>query len=188
MTCKQVLTLLSPLKVLGRPVIAGGAVRDELMNKLPKDFDVFLLTGNKWSDQVATVVKQITQNYPEVKAVVEWHKSEPFLIKSIKIAEHEIQLMQSPFDSVESLLASFDWNVSLFAHDGSHFVMNEDIANITVGKTLRLNKVTTPLSTLQRGFRFSERFLMQLRKEDVQHLCKLILDKKSETVAGNANH
>lgn len=168
-----VLDGFSSLNQFGKLVVAGGAVRDQLMARTPKDFDLFILTNDKWNDGVAEAVKRITADYPDVKAEVEWHKSEPYLIRSLSFKSHEIQLMQSPFGSTDALLDSFDWNVCRFAFDGS-FHTRELVENIGVGKELKLHKVTNPLSTLRRGFRFSERFLMRLRIEDVKLLCSKI--------------
>ena len=70
----------------GKIVIAGGAVRDALMDKPFKDIDVFMLNNgvyNSWG-QVRDVVKPILTQYTKIKTIVEWHKSEPFLIESIK--------------------------------------------------------------------------------------------------------
>jgi hypothetical protein len=165
------------LESLGKIVIAGGAVRDTLMGKTPKDWDVFILQGvefdfNKAKDEVAKKVADLSPIPP----VVTWHKSEPYLCATIKWNDAEIQILSNPSETVLDLLASFDWNVCLFAFDGEYHC-GELIENIGVGKSLRLNKLTFPISTLRRGFRFSERFMMKFERDEIVTICKAIIEK-----------
>lgn len=148
----EVITTFSD--VLERPVIiAGGAVRDHLRNEKPKDFDVFML-GQTWQDWEAYKVEfadKFTERlakFPKVESKIEWHQSEPFLLETI-----------------------------LF--DGKDFTFRqEDLDGIKVGEYLRLNKCTFPFSSLRRGYRFSERFTMRIHRDDINTICKQILDLK----------
>lgn len=155
----------------GRVVIAGGAVRDTLMGRTPKDYDVFVLgTQHK---MVGGDAAKALDGLPTIEPL-EFHKSEPFMVAMVRWNGCDVQVMASPHQTVDDLLASFDWNVCLFAYHDGAFTAREDIANIRSGAALRLQKVTFPLSTLRRGFRFSERFGMEFKREDIISLCERI--------------
>lgn len=156
---------------LGAVVVAGGSVRDELMGRTPKDFDVFVI-GLPFTAESAQAVRDTCVDVPSIEAL-DFHKSEPFLAVSLNWNGVMVQIMCSPLTSTAVLLDSFDWNVSRFAFDGSCHAL-EDIANIVEGKPLRLHRVTYPASTLRRGFRFSERFGMKFEHADLVDLCRRV--------------
>jgi len=168
---------------LGDVCIAGGAVRDTLMDATPKDYDLFVLhdSGTKF-ETIKTEIRNRISDLSEIAPVVEWHKSEPFLVATVDYQGVEVQILANPAPSMHALIETFDWNVCLFGFDGA-FVTLEDVANIGPGKELRLNKVTYPLSTLRRGFRFSERFLMKLGRGDIKLLCEQIVCEDKEARA-----
>jgi len=175
----------SRLNNIGSLVVAGGAVRDTLMFKSPKDFDLFLLDipSKDFKAKKELIVKAIADL--EIVHGLEWHKSEPFLCVTVKWNGVEVQLLANPAPDAETLIASFDWNVCLFAFNGN-FVNKEKIENIGEDKDLVLNTVTFPLSTLRRGFRFSERFKMRLKRETIVDLARRIVsyaDSKMEVGA-----
>lgn len=163
------------LGVFGRVVIAGGSVRDHMMDRTPKDYDVFVLgTQDKiFGPDAAKALHGLEPIKP-----LEFHKSEPFMVAAVRWHGVDVQVMATPFTTTDDLLKSFDWNVCLFAFDGS-FDCREDIKNIKPCAALKLHTVTFPMSTLRRGFRFSERFLMELRRADILRLCKQIVNTKS---------
>lgn len=161
----------------GRVCIAGGSVRDELMGLEPKDFDVFVF------DEILP----IQFDGLEVIEVPEWHKSEPFLVGNFRWRGAWIQVMRTDMPDVEALVDSFDWNVCMFAYDGTTTAQT-DIDEIGEGKTLRLHKVTFPLATLRRGFRFSERFKMKLERDDISHLCAQVVLRRCKVASkGESN-
>lgn len=170
------------LSSLGRVVIAGGAVRDTLMGRTPKDWDVFVLQGGEFNFGTGKALAEASlADLPVADPVVEWHQSEPFLASSVRYEQQEVQIMLSPEASVAALVGTFDWNVSLFAFDGNDYFKGEQIDNIVPGKSLRLQADRFPLSSLRRGFRFSERFKMKLENADVLRLCeKIVADGKAK--------
>lgn len=171
--------LLSPF---GTVVVAGGAVRDYLMSRTPKDYDIFILNtaGIETFSSVKEKVKIATRDIPKVEIKYEWHKSEPFLIESIATPYGEVQIMARDIKTQEDLIDTFDWNVSRFSFGRDGFVNGEDVSNIGHGKDLVLHRITHPLSTLRRGYRFSERFTMRLKYTDVKKLCEIISKKNEE--------
>lgn len=176
--------VFSPNKIC----IAGGAVRDTLLGREPKDFDVFVFVPQweSWNDFRAHFVEEFQSKlnkYPEVISDIEWHKSEPFFIRSIEYHSKEIQVMTTPEKDMEALVDTFDWNICQFAYgerNGSvdFFKKNVELDDIKSGGYLRLNKITYPYSTLRRGYRFSERFHMRLATEDIKRLCSDIMKPK----------
>lgn len=165
---------------IGDVVIAGGAVRDTLMGRTPKDYDVFIInSGSKFNSftEVKAEVGERLLGHPKVDIKYEWHKSEPFLIESIKTEYGEVQIMARNIQNEQDLMDTFDWNVALFTFGKNGYINRESIENIGEGKDLILHKVTYPYSTLRRGYRFSERFTMKLRREDTFKLCQMIVQK-----------
>ena len=158
----------------GTAIIAGGSVRDTLLGREPKDYDVFVLRG-KFRDGWG--------NGLEVVDSPEWHKSEPNLQRTFRIDGRIVQVMKSDWSLPGQVLDHFDWNVSQFAFNGD-FLQLTDLTDIGEGKELRLHRVTYPVSTLRRGFRFSERFGMQFRKEDLRDLCALAASRLVECQVG----
>ncbi len=178
--------ILSPI---GELVIAGGAVRDTLMGRNPKDYDLFILTDKR--DGVFVLIAQLLgealakNNIPKVDAKIEWHKSEPYLLESVSYKGAELQIMVNFSKDIYELVDGFDWNVSLFGYgklksDEYGFYCKEDISNIGHGKYLKLNKLTYPYSTLRRGYRFSERFTMRLDGDTIRLICAEITKKEEE--------
>lgn len=177
MNCIDVIDTFSPrLSDFGNLCVAGGAVRDELMGRTPKDFDLFLLwLGDFKFKEIKEQLLPRLEGLSVKKPVVEWHKSEPYLVADLDVNGTDVQVMVNPAKSPMELIESFDWNVCLFAKDQAGVTQLEDIANIGPGKDLKLHAVRFPLSTLRRGFRFSERFHMRLRNEDVVSLSRQII-------------
>jgi hypothetical protein len=166
-------------------VIGGGCVRDSLMGRAFKDIDIFVLNSGEVDVpdtflKAKEVILEKVEGLTKVDHVLEWHKSEPYLVTSILIGDSEVQLMARNLKTVDELLDTFDWNVSLFAYDGEQIWYREEIENIGVGKLLRLQKCTYPSSTLRRGFRFSERFLMKFERKDLEFLCNEVLKKSNK--------
>lgn len=160
---------------LGPVVIAGGAVRDEVMGRTPKDYDVFIL-GCPFNAESRDAVTERLDTLPRLDQL-EFHKSEPFLTGTVSFhvggKDVVVQVMTTDAATVQALLDRFDWNVSRFAFDGAVHALTA-IDEIGTGQPLRLHKVTYPLSTLRRGFRFSERFGMKLQHADIVELCRRV--------------
>lgn len=160
--------------------IAGGAVRDAFLGRDPKDYDVFVLGRSGIEKERFLGLEPVTQ--------FDWHLSEPFLEGSFLIDGKIHQVMGAKeFCDVKSLLHSFDWNVSLFAFDSSGVTALENADNIAPGKPLVINRITYPMSSLRRGFRYSERFGMVFEKDDIQLLAGLITANALRSALFNRN-
>lgn len=148
----------------GLAIVAGGSVRDTLMGRDPKDYDVFVIGGD-WREDWNSGLEIIDSP--------EWHKSEPNLQRTFRIDGRIVQVMKSESKDVSGVLDLFDWNVSRFAFDGQDYRQLTPLDDIQPGKPLKLHRVTYPVSTLRRGFRFSERFSMVFAADDLRNLCTL---------------
>jgi hypothetical protein len=167
------------LGVMGDVFICGGAARDSLRGVTPKDYDVYVINakGNHWND-ISDEIKKKLADYPKVKAKVDFHRSEPFLVETIHYEDSEVQIMlRGDVHTLEELVDSFDWNVALFAYGKNGIYKHKnavDLADIDNGGELKINKITYPYSTLRRGYRFSERFLMKLETSTIHQIMKAI--------------
>lgn len=146
--------------------IAGGSVRDFYLGNTPKDYDIFLFQ-RLYNGQLESLKDKTIVDIP-------WHYSEPFLQGQFLIDGKIHQLMVREEFDVDSLLATFDWNVSLFAYKNLVFTKKVDLSEIGEGKYLRLQHTENPVSTLRRGYRFSERFKMKLDFTTIHKLATMI--------------
>lgn len=174
------------LAPFGQLVVAGGAVRDTLMGRTPKDYDLFILTTYK--EGIFEEIKiqlgdaMRSNNLQIIDCKIEWHKSEPYLIDSIKYNGAELQIMVNFAKDIYELVDGFDWNVSLFAYGhlpnenkvGYHSLTK--IEDIKSGEYLKLHKLTYPYSSLRRGYRFSERFIMRIDGKTIREICAAIVE------------
>lgn len=184
MNLEQVYSILEPkLNFLGQIYICGGAVRDTLLGRKPKDFDLFILSPpsalisfpNKFKDFCKLELSLITFDND-----LDFHKSEPFLLTNIKLEDVDVQIMHRDLGSIDELINTFDFDLCYFAYGKEGYIKKGDLENIKMGNYLKINKITYPASTLRRAFRFSERFGMQIKKEDLKKLCGLVYLKDNK--------
>jgi hypothetical protein len=168
------------LSEFGPVFIAGGAPRNALLDIEAKDYDVFIFNKTPFAqikDQIHAKLEPFKYN-EEAKLL---HRSEPYLVRTLSIlGEANVQVMVVPYDNVDQLLDSFDWNVCLFCYGGQEIVAKTDISEIAEGKELKLNRITFPRSTLRRGYRFSERFKMKLPCKTVDKIIQKIVESKED--------
>lgn len=186
------------LRHLGQVVVAGGAVRDELRGVTPKDYDVFVLGLHPESPVQAvdaTKVSLLVEARDEIKRALltlpyatevgpePWRTTpeHPYQVVTVEALlpipgnpRVTVQGVCSEHYDVEGLLYGFDWNVCRYAYDGDRVWQPEAHVTEVVGPGLPLRldgaEPPYPLSTLRRGFRFSERFGMVLPPDVLTHL------------------
>lgn len=151
-------------KHLGVPcVIAGGAVRDVMLGQEPKDVDIFVMGEGLTDESVEDAITEMVVNDAVQVDVCEGEYEGEYLVGSYTTKGYHIrqQLMVTGHKDLNSLLDSFDWNVSLFGIDtDGKPVTRMSIDAIGPGQLLKLQRVTNPFSNLARGFRFAERYGM----------------------------
>jgi hypothetical protein len=178
-------TLLSSI---GTVYVAGGAVRDTLLGLQPKDSDIFVCVSDTppigfpafyagpWFEQAAFEILDKENVYIE-EPEFDWQSSR-FCKIEVKYKDCKVQIMFiEGIKTVDDLLDTFDWNVSLFAYDGQ-FYKRMELDKIGKNQELILQKSTFPLSTLRRGFRFSERFGMALPNETIYKIILQMFEYK----------
>lgn len=146
-------------------VIAGGAVRDMLRGCEPKDYDVFLL-NDLWPAQGWDVSLEKTEQGTQ---------ADDYGVRPLGTYRFDgalVQVIQTKARTLHELLWLFDWNICMFGYDAAIGVVSiGSIDAIGPGKVLKLNRITYPVSTLRRGFRFSERFGMAIEPRELVELC-----------------
>jgi hypothetical protein len=160
-----------------KPVIAGGAVRDALLGEPPVDYDVFILgVDMQYAHEIERYISDLTTVKHVRYDVPSW---------SCRLLDEKVDVIPTADMSIEHLFDTFDWNVSMFAWDGSlHQRMHH--RNIRPGELLVLNEKAAqihgfsrlgPTNSLRRGFRFADRFGMILDQETIVRLCRMIVEQ-----------
>jgi hypothetical protein len=177
MTVADIYKGFSGLLPNNRIVIAGGAVRDELLDRAPRDYDIFLLDSDRDWDGNSIYYRNYEQlcMFQKLKPPA-WHRQDYAQLKLL-YCDHAVDIVPTTCHTIEELLDSFDWNVSLFGYDGSRTYSRMSPDDIKAGGLLRLQPGHRchVESTLRRGFRFSERFGMILPEDTVQKLCQDVI-------------
>src|SRR5690606_1748417 len=161
------------LSHIGQVVIAGGAVRDWLMGREPKDYDVFVLGAPNQPEPFERALADL-----EPVTTLDFHKSEPFLQGTFRFGECIVQVMATPHTNVIAVRDEFDWHVCNHAYDASGVTDGGPVESIRPGESLRLHGVTFTVATLRRGFRFSERLSIRLEYAHIRRLCEAVVTPK----------
>ena len=178
-------------------VIAGGCVRDILLDKRPKDIDVYFL-GIDWTRESREDFKgklDAMQLYYEIATSnLPWHKYERYLLLSIiwqhcaEMKDIEVQFMGFPTDSIEKLIETFDWEICLFGYRNQEIITTEGAIQL-INKiqtyapgdidykppTMKHLNVQFPISNLRRGFKFEARYPIKLEYESIVKLCSEVM-------------
>lgn len=180
--------------------IAGGAVRDILLHRKPKDIDIFICGIDDWTKKGRLEFRKklnLAQIYYEIATSnLPWHKYEKFLLLTViwkmsaqfKKEELEIQFCGFPEKSINSLLQTFDWEICQFAYTPG-LLYYTDKAQRLIDKinsysledleyrpfAMKLSNVQFPISNLRRGFKFENRYPIKLHYNSIIKLCKEVL-------------
>ena len=154
--------------------IAGGAVRDALLHREPKDYDVFLLVkepalpykleGLPWANE--ELLPPSIDNGLHLGSYT-WYDGIP------------LELVIGDALTPDELLDRFDWNVTQFAYTLKDGLLQR--CPIKTPGTLSdvplelVNRDKEPLATLRRGFRFQERYGMEFDASDLEFLLEQAL-------------
>lgn len=174
----------SRLGHLGKVVIAGGAVRDYLLERTPKDFDVFVLTDAVCDELKAAALSNLEDLDQPTDPKWNYGLSDGFSGTYIWRGAY-VQVMFVDFQSTEELLASFDWNITRYAFDGE-IMTEEPIFYNTDGKAYLRDLILTsgyirwPRSSMRRGLDFAKRYRLRLRRNDLLRLVDGILREQVE--------
>lgn len=166
-----------------RCCIAGGACRDELLGRTPKDYDVFCFGKFDRGAILTTGCEMVSDNVRQYAGVT---LSQCFTVRWRGV---DVQFVyRGDCCDVDSLLDSFDWAFCQFAFDDRGFVKRFDVAKIGDKQELRLNPIgdakKTCVRSLRRGFEFAKRFDMQINDGDLAVLCAEIVEQYAQTRCG----
>lgn len=164
-----------------RCCVAGGAVRDELLGRTPKDYDIFCF--GPFDERAILAVAQLVKM--EAKRYGGRALSNCLTVKWRGVQLQFVHRGDGCHD-VDSLLDGFDWSICLFAYDAGGYVKRYDLSKIGGKQELRLNpsmaaRAMTPLRSLQRGFDFAKRFDMQINDCDLAALCAEVAEQYAAT-------
>lgn len=182
--------------------IAGGAVRDILLSRAPKDIDIYFL-GLGWDkDSKIDFEKKLSASdiyYKIATSNLPWHKYERYLLLSIiwdackELKGTDLQFMGFPVNSLENLLKTFDWEICVCGYkNGEITTIKSAIELIHRVKTykptdkdykpprMKLCNVQFPISNLRRGFKFESRYHLKMDYKCVLKLCQAVLDENRE--------
>ncbi len=197
----EVITQFKKLYPDKKCIIAGGAVRDLLLNKAPKDIDVYFL-GVDWTvverDAFELKVKDMQSAeqvyYAIATANLPWHKYERYLLLSIiwencrNLKNADVQFMGFPADTIEAVLETFDWEICIFGYENGEIVTTQASLDLldSISKynvkdkeykppQMKLCNVQFPISNLRRGFKFEARYPVKLEYESILKLCQEVI-------------
>lgn len=164
---------------IGEVVVAGGCIRDELMMRTPKDWDVFVLNPSDSQfirDDVCFAAGELLQcgqdNAEDSGGVIE----------EGKLYGVNVQIMAPVCSDAYALLRTFDWSICLFARTRQNgLIRGSKIEDIYPSAFMDLQTVTNPLSTLRRGFRFCDRYKVLVKPQDITRLCSEVI---AQTLTG----
>lgn len=181
-------------------VIAGGAVRDALLGKEPKDLDIYFLGANwKVEDRDAFNKKLSAADifYEISTSNLPWHKYERYLLQTIiwkktqELKGVEVQFMGFPVNNIDDLLATFDWEICVFGYrDGILTTLPESLMLLEKIEKydpknekyrpprMYLCNIQFPISNLRRGFKFEARYPLKLSYQSILKLCDAALKEK----------
>ncbi len=159
-------------------VLAGGAVRDHLLFRSPRDYDIFLLSDTVHTPDLGLTAISDDEDVPTyADSIADF----TILCQYRSPSGIPIQVIRhNSLNSVDALLDYFDWNVCQFAFGVEMGVVKRMNENSIARGTLRLSNLDraseSPLTTLRRGFRFVERYKMTMYREDLLLLCESIME------------
>jgi len=195
--------------------IGGGAVRDFLLGRMPKDIDVFFMGADWTTDAREDFEKRLQAtglSYRVDIGALPWHKYERYLLLSIlwnKQQSNEggdlsIQFMGFPWNNITDLLRTFDWEICLFGYQrGGRIITTQRALDLIEGikkysladplsnakyipPKMRLCNVQFPISNLRRGFKFEARYPIKLEYESIIKLCSEVLREDADCRIRNA--
>lgn len=206
-------TFARHLERIGPVYIAGGAVRDTLLGRIPRDYDIFILV-DKPMDEVALEVRKVLDAMNTGQSL-KYEKKREYrtntLLETLKrifggktddltgatvtpVKQVTVQIILSRSESIYDLLADFDWNICLFAYgwiphmDAIGVYEKTPLRHFQMEGELRVNAFHYPIRTLRRGFRFADRYELPINKEDLVKLAGLIVEGDGDPlVEGDAN-
>lgn len=170
--------------------IAGGAVRDEINGYTPRDYDVFVMRTplpDPPQGMIDYLKNRLIQAraYEKIQGLHGWHPTYVGVgpLAVFKYKEAVVQVMYHEVDTINDLLASFDWNICQFAYDGETIITPPG-PFFTVQTPLLRVKIVNPILSFIRGMNFTRRYGVKISDADYHQLvkeCLIQLHKPQES-------
>jgi len=151
--------------------VAGGAVTDIARCS---DIDLWLIAEDI-ETIVATELKFLADKRYAFEPEPFYPDKQLFKIATIPYHPKDVQLLGFKTDSISGLLDRFDLSVHMHAisvHDGYRF---DHVAATYPGQAIKVNRWTTPASTLRRYFAFCQRYGQRPDWDIVRELAIMML-------------
>lgn len=147
------------------PWIAGGIVRELLTNKdwdqSGSDIDIFVKNDEQLLE-VEQQLERLTHAIPSQfldSSLSKIHESENAITYEYKCGSKVliVQLINHMFENVEAIINKFDFTISQFVTDGNVLCVGDTTLFDLGMKQIRINKITYPVSSLQRLIKYSKK-------------------------------
>ena len=131
-------------------VLAGGALRTSIKpNDTLSDYDLFFLSKDKLVETINRFKKDGWE-----PAFICPNKE----LYTYKYKDYKVQLIAKLiYNSVEELLASFDFTICQAAFDGEFFYYDKRMIISLKTNTIELNQITYPVATISRLFKYKQK-------------------------------
>lgn len=153
------------------PWIAGGIVRELLTNRdwdqSDSDIDIFVKNDEQLLEVEQQLerlleVEQLPINIPSHylhSTLSKIHESENAITYEYKCGSTiiTVQLITHTFENVEAIIDKFDFTISQFVTDGNVLCVGDTTLFDLGMKQIRINKITYPVSSLQRIIKYSKK-------------------------------
>lgn len=167
-------TVIRRLLEIGRAVVpgaanwcvAGGAVRDQYLDREPHDYDLFIMG----LDQISGEMNQGFQR-EGLTLSTRWRQEYLMnhMMEYITPGGKLVHIIATPLIEIEALLDTFDWNICHHAISRDGTAVNGGFPAVNLLR-LQPGSLVKPLTALKRGFRFAERYGMTIAPEDLRTL------------------
>jgi len=147
------------------PWIAGGIIRELLTNSdwehSGSDIDIFVKNEEQLLE-VEQQLERLTNTIPSHylhPCLSKIHESENAITYEYKCGSKVliVQLIHHIFENVESIIDKFEFTISQFVTDGKVFCVGDTTLFDLGMKQIRINKITYPVSSLQRLIKYSKK-------------------------------
>lgn len=167
--------------------VAGGAVRDLLLSRQPRDYDVFACL----EEPLKPAADRILDLFTSAGYLCRQKSTSSYALTAIQMYGVGVEICPVYANNPIQLAKSFDYNVCLAAawlESGPNVALGPDHvcawADTAMLDCLRkragdllLLRDTTPDTTLRRGYVFQDRFGLRFRKADQLHLARKLLER-----------
>jgi hypothetical protein len=151
-------------------ILAGGCLRDTIMGRVPKDYDVFVR-----KDYVSiTSLLLVSKGYENTASTM--------YTKTFKKGPIEVQLVfKDDYYSLEELIKTFDFTNVMLAVSGDEVEVGIQTLHDIEDKKVRINLITKPLDSLNRLCKYA-------KDRDVKNAYKYLIaamdDKDHKVILG----